>query len=174
MIDLSTQAVHVLNLFAWEALKNNTSMVASDYKGNVPIIPGGEEPDFNNIDKPYLVYGSSEDPSSNTGATRGGTVVYAIYSSSVIEINRIMNVLVSNIEEQDSARRVNAWSSKYQVGSAFPFIGIRFTDIRVVFGEGPSSADMEGGRKHGTLTIKYDFVSTYQVKKYNTVSNTWV
>lgn len=178
MIDLSTKAVHVLNLYVWEALKNNTSMVVSDYGGKIPIIPGGQDPDFNNLDKPYLVYGFSEDPSSETGATGGGTVVYAIYSSSVADINKIINVITSNFEEMEAARRVNAWSSKFQFTpidpfNPFPLIGMRFTDIRIAFGEGPSSADQEGGRENGTLTLKYDFVAKYSVKKYNPLNNTW-
>lgn len=175
MIDLSTQAVHIINLYVWAALQNNTNppMLTSDYGGKIPIVPGGQDPDFNNIDKPYLVYGFSEDPSSYDGATRGGTVVYAIYSSSAIEINKIMNIIISTFEEDASVRRINAWSSKFEVESEFPLIGMRFTGVRISFGEGPGPLNDEGGRVNGTVSVKYDFVSNYQVKKYNPLNDTW-
>jgi len=157
-VALTTQAVNVLNLYLWEVLKKNTTMVVADYGGKIPIIPGGQDPDMLQYNKPFIVYGYSEDPVSINGAIRGGTVVYVIYSSSINDINRIMNVIVAAMAEDDSARRINKWSSNNPA-----LVGIRFTDARIAFGEGASSADQEGGREVATITVKYDFVAQYAV-----------
>lgn len=159
MIALTTSAVNLLNLYAWEILKKNTDMDASDYGGKIPIIPGGGDPDLNAYDKPFIVYGAAEDPSSSNGTVRGGTLVYAVYSTSVGEINKIMNIICTAFEERDvSARRINAWTSKNPA-----FVGIRFTSTNVAFGEAASPADQEGGREVGTLTLRYSCVTNYVV-----------
>jgi hypothetical protein len=151
-------AANLLNLYAWEVLKANTGMLVSQYDGKIPIVASGQEPDFNAFDRPYLVYGSAEDPSSD-GLTRGGTLVYAIYSKSVGDINEIQNILISAFERQDeSARDVNDFTSRTPA-----YIGIRFTSTTVAFAEGAASADQEGGRQAGTLTIRYSYVSNYNV-----------
>ena len=170
-VAITTQAVNVLNLYLWEALKANLGMLETDYgtPGKIPIIPAGQEPDFTNIDKPFLVYGFSEDYGSEHGALRSGTLTYAIYSSSVASINSILNVLTTVLAEDDTARRANGWSSRNSA-----LIGVTFTNIRIIFGEGAAPADQEGGREMGTLTIGYDFKTYYAVKKYNVTTNTWV
>lgn len=167
-VQLTTQAANIINLYLWEALKANAVMDASKYSSKVPIIPGGQEPDFISLDAPFIVYGFSEDPSSTTGATRGGTLVYSIYNSGVAVINSIMNVIYEQLADQDSARRVNAWSS---LNDALK--GIRFTDARIVFGEGPGASDQEGGREVGTLTMKFDYISNYPIKIYDEHTNSW-
>lgn len=165
----STQAANILNLFLWEALKANAVMDSSKYSGKIPIIPGGQEPDFTNINAPFIVYGYSEDPSSYDGATRGGTLVYSIYNDGVGLINSIMNVIYEQLAEDDSARRINAWSSHTDA-----YKGIRFTNVRIAFGEGPGASDQEGGREVATIMMKFDYVATYtSIKKYNSLTNTW-
>lgn len=149
----------MLNLYIWELLKKNTSMTTADYGGKIPIVPA-DDPDMQATGKAYLVYGWSEDPAGPNGAVRGGTLVYAIYSSSVSDINKIMNIIVTALAEDDTARRINKWSSNYSGGA---LIGITFTDARIAFGEGASPADQEGGREVATLTMKYEFKAYYTV-----------
>lgn len=163
MIALTTQAANILNLYLWAILKKNTTMLETDYSqsgqpGRIPIIPGGQDPDFNQYNKPYIVYGFSEDPVSVNGTIRGGTLVYAIYSTGTGINNSIMNIIISALSEDDTARRINKWSSTNAA-----FIGIRFTDARVVFGEGSGPLDQEGGREMATLTMRYEFVAKYTV-----------
>jgi hypothetical protein len=152
--------VNILNLYAWQVLKANTAMVESDYNGKIPIIPGGSDPDFTNVNKPYITYGAAEDPSSSDSAVRGGTLVYAIYSDSVGDINEISNILVTAFERRDEAARdVNLWSSSQPA-----LIGVRFTTVYVAFAEGAGPADQEGGRETGTLTLRFSCVTNYKVK----------
>jgi len=158
-VALGTQAANVLNLYLWEVLKKNTTMTTADYNGKIPIVPA-DDPDMQSTGKAYIVYGFSEDPAGPNGAIRGGTLVYAIYSSSVSEINKIMNIIITAMAEDDTARRINKWSSTYTGGA---LIGISFTDARIAFGEGASPADQEGGREVATLTMKYEFKSYYTV-----------
>lgn len=158
MIAPTTQAANVLNLYLWEVLKKNTSMVTADYGGKIPIIPGGQDPDMNQYNKPYIVYGFSEDPAGPNGAVRGGTLVYAIYSSSISDINRIMNIVYTALAEDDTARRINKWSSLNPA-----LVGLTFTNAYIAFGEGASPADQEGGREVATLTMRYNFKSYYSI-----------
>ncbi len=159
MIALTTSAVNLLNLYAWEVLKKNTDMDTGDYGGKIPIIPGGQDPDLNAFDKPFIVYGAAEDASSDNGTIRSGTLVYAIYSDSVGDINKIQNILVTAFEERDvSARRINTWTSKNSA-----LIGVRFTTTNVAFSEAAGPADQEGGREVGTLTLRYSCVTNYVV-----------
>jgi hypothetical protein len=157
-VALTTQAANVLNLYLWEVLKKNTNMKAENYGGRIPIIPGGQDPDFNQYNKPYMVYAFTEDPSGPNGAVRGGTLVYAIYSSSVGDLNQIMNVITTALAENDAAANINKWSSKNAA-----LVGITFTDAYIAFGEGPSPADQEGGREVATLTMRYSFKAYYNV-----------
>lgn len=155
----------MLNLYIWELLKKNAGMKLIDYAtntnpaGKIPIVPA-DDPDMQSTGKPYMVYGWSEDPAGPNGAVRGGTLVYAIYSNSVSDINKIMNIIVTALAEDDTARRINKWSSTYTGGA---LIGITFTDARIAFGEGASPADQEGGREVATLTMKYEFKAYYTV-----------
>ena len=159
MIALTTSAVNLINLYAWAVLQKNTDMDTGDYGGKIPIIPGGQDPDLNAFNKPFIVYGAAEDASSDNGTVRSGTVVYAIYSDSVSEINKIQNILVTTFEQRDvAARRINAWTSKNSA-----FIGIRFTSVNIAFAESAGPADQEGGREVGTLTLRYSCVTNYAV-----------
>lgn len=158
-VALSTTGANVLNLYIWELLKKNAGMTTADYGGKIPIVPA-DDPDMQATNKPYMVYGWSEDPAGPNGAVRGGTLVYAIYSSGISDINKIMNIIITALAEDDTARRINKWSSAYAGGA---LIGIAFTDARIAFGEGASPADQEGGREVATLTMKYEFKSYYTV-----------
>lgn len=159
MIALTTSPVNLLNLYVWEILKKNTDMDVGDYNGKIPIIPGGQDPDLNAFDKPFIVYGAADDPSSSNGTMRSGTLVYAVYSDSVSDINRIINIVTTALEERDvAARRINAWTSKNSA-----LIGVRFTSTYIAFGEAAGPADQEGGREVGTLTIRYSCITNYAV-----------
>lgn len=149
----------LLCLYAWEVIRANTELEASDYGGKIPIVPGGQEPDFTGFNKPFLTFGASENPSSINGAIRGGTLVFAIYSNYDGDIHELTNILISAFERQDeSARDINFWTSKTPA-----MIGVRFTDTSVAFAEAPGPVDQEGGRKAGTLTIKYSCITKYNV-----------
>jgi len=77
-MDTKIMAPHVLNGYVWAVLKANTTMIESNYGGLRPIIPASQEPEFTQYNKPFLVYGFAEDPTSDNLAIRSGTLVYLL------------------------------------------------------------------------------------------------
>lgn len=155
-------AAHVLNGYVWALLKTNTSMTENDYGTKVPVIPSNQEPEFRALNKPFLVYGFTEDHSHDIHLMRSGTLFYTIYASNLTDINRIFNIIETAMGRYDeSATDVNAWSSKAPQNTNF--LGCRFTEVCISYGEGGGPVDQEGGRLAAVIGIKYSFVPTYSV-----------
>lgn len=162
MVDTKLNAAYVLNSYVWQLLKYNTSMTEADYGGKVPIVPANMEPEFTAYNKPFLVYGFSEDTSADLFALRAGSLSYAVWSTSVGEINTLLNVIRSALERRDdTAREVNNYTSRIPT-----FAGIRFGSIHIGYLEGPSPEESEGGRQAGIITIRYDYFAEYAVKTF--------
>lgn len=172
MVEPRINAAYLLNNYVWQLLKNNTAMKESDYSGKIPIIPSGQEPEFTAIDKPFLVYGYSEDMTADLYALRSGALSYAVWSTSVGEINTLLATIKASLERHDeSAREVNSYTSTVPL-----YNGIRFDNIHIGYLEGPSPEDSEGGRHAGIITIRYQYTMDIIVKK-PVVTNgvvTWV
>lgn len=162
MVEPKINAAYLLNNYVWEVLKHNTTMKESDYNGKTPIIPANMEPEFAALNKPFLVYGYAEDSTPDLYARRSGSLSYAIWSTSVGEINTILNVIKGAMERRDeSAREVNNYTSRIPT-----FIGVRFGSIHVGLLEGPAPEESEGGRQAGIITLRYDYFADYAVKTF--------
>lgn len=158
---------YILNRYVWELLKNNTLMTEDDYAGKIPIIPASQEPEFTALNKPFIVYGYSEDTTSDVFVDRMGSLSYAVWSTSVSEINNILNIIRAGMERHDeTAHAVNKWSSPGSEDNpnANPsYLGIRFGSIYVSYIEGPSPEESEGGRQAGIITIRYRYYADYGI-----------
>ena len=158
-------APYVLNNYVWQVLKNNTAMVESDYGNRIPIVPSGQEPDLTAYNKPFLVYGYSEDSTPDLYANRGGSLSYAVWSTNVGEVNTILNTIRTAMERQDeTAREVNNYTSQPNVYNVYGRLSFR--NIRVGYFEGPSPEETEGGRKAGVITLRYEYAADYKVKVF--------
>lgn len=158
-VSASRHPTYILNKYVWELLKMNTTMKEADYGNKVPIVPANQEPEFTSLDKPFIVYGYSEDGTGDLFAERDGSLSYAVWSTSVGEINTILNIVRAAMERHDeSARAVNKWSSNTP-----SYLGIRFGDIYIGYLEGPSPEESEGGRQAGIITIRYKYFADYGV-----------
>lgn len=168
----SIVAPYVLNNYVWQMLKNNDlGMTEANYGNRVPIVPSGQEPDLTAFNKPFLVYGYSEDPTPDLHARRGGSLSYAVWSTNVGEINSILNTIRAAMERQDeTAREVNAYTSQPNVFNVYGRVSFR--NIRVGFFEGPSPEESEGGRKAGVITLRYEYVADYKAKVFQ--NGSWV
>lgn len=165
MVAPQRHPVYLLNNYVWALLKKNTTMTEADYKdpdapgGRVPIIPSGQEPVFNAINKAYLVYGYSEDTTADVHVNRSGSLSYAIWSTSIGEVNTLLNIIKGAMERHDeTARAVNKYTSNIPT-----YLGIRFGDIYIGYHEGPSPEETEGGRHAGIITIRYQYCSDIDV-----------
>ena len=164
MVDTKKHPVYIINAFVWQVLKLNVGLKESDYgestvSGRVPIVPSGQDAALVAINKPFLVYGYSEDSTPDVYAMRGGSVSYAVWSTSVGEVNNILNTIRSAMERRDeSAAAVNRWSTNNP-----SYLGIRFGDIAVGYLEGPAPEETEGGRHAGIITLRYQYFADYDV-----------
>jgi len=164
-------APYLLNNYVWELLKANTTMRSSDYNDMVPIVMSGQEPEIEQFNKPFLVYGYSEDTTPDLYAVRHGSLSYAVYSTVGGDVNTILNKIRTAMEKHDeTARSVNAYTSNIPA-----FVGLSFTTITVGYYEGPSPEETEGGRKAGVIILRYGYKADYdeQVKIYDPVSGIW-
>lgn len=153
---------HILRLYAWELLDNNTEMVKVN--NLVPIIPLGEEPQLADSKLAYLVYGYVENPSTVSKEIKRGTLSFRIIARSFAELGEITNVLVRAFENGDrSANNVNQWSSTY---ASAALVGIRFTDLDVTYIEGGNAAVTEGGPTEGLVNVSYSYVTQQTVKTF--------
>ena len=166
MVATTRHPTYLLNKYVWALLKANTNMTEMDYSdsaapsGRVPIVPSGQDSALNAINKPFLIYGYSEDTTPDIYAMRAGAISYAVWSTSVSEINNILNIIKAGMERHDEAARA---VNKYTTNLGGTNIGIRFTDIYIGYHEGPSPEETEGGRQVGIITLRYQYAADYEV-----------
>lgn len=165
MVNVQRHPAYLINNYVWQVLKLNLGMTEADYSdatssGRVPIIPSGQDQAFVAINKPFIVYGYSEDATPDLYARRAGSLSYAVWSTSTGEINKILNVIRAALERHDeSAAAVNRYTSNIP-----NYIGIRFADIYIGYLEGPAPEETEGGRQAGIITIRYQYFADYEVQ----------
>lgn len=146
-------APYLLRFYAWQLLKANTDMDESDYAGKNPIIPANEEPDFQQFNHPYIVYGYAESPTTQLYARQTGNMAFMVYSTDDREINTIIQVIAQAFQRGDeSATDVNEFTSTIP-----EFLGIRFGTISVAFVSSIEPPTEEGGRLGGMVNIRYEY-----------------
>lgn len=157
---------HLLRLYAWEVLKNNTSIGLID--NLVPIIPISDEPQVRDAGKTYMIYGYTEDSDTDLTEVRGGLFVLRIIGKTFAEVGEITSVLSRAFENEDeSAANINLWSSTNDA-----LVGIRFTNTRINYVEGGTPPDEEGGEIEGQVHIKYRYVTHQTIKSFK-ANGTW-
>lgn len=159
MTDTQVNAVHIINRYVFDILRDNVGIARADYGGKTPIIPSQQVPEINQYNKPFLVYGFSEAATGEIYFVRDGTVAYAVYAVEDRDIVKILNVLTEVFSRQDDAARdLNNYK-----GANSAFKDTIFMYLNVAMVEGPSPADMEGGRQSGIITINYCYRNNYSV-----------
>lgn len=160
MTDIQVHPVHALNRYIYDLLRENLGISRANYGGKTPIIPSQQVPEFTQYSAPFLVYGFSEDASTDwTNYIRTGSAAYSIYSADDREIIKIIGVMVNSLGRMDdSARDVNEY--KYN-NSAFR--EIIFNSISVGLVEGPSPAESEAGRASGIVMLRFSYKPSYSV-----------
>lgn len=165
MVATNKHPSYLLNKYVWEVLKVNHGLKETDYAdtqvpSRVPIVPSGQDAALVAINKPFLVYGYSEETTPDVYAKRSGSLSYAVWSTSVGEINSILNTIRAAMERHDeTAKDVN----RYTTNLGGTNIGIRFGDIYVGYLEGPSPEETDGGRQAGVITLRYQYFADYEV-----------
>jgi len=158
MTNVEILPVYALIDYAWATLKSNTNMKESDYNGRIPIIPSAQEPEFTDINKPFVVYAWSEGSTNDVTPIRAGQISFVVYGANDREINTISNLLVVAFNQWDiSAANINQWA----VGG--PFSTIRFATTWAGTLDGPTPEQTEGGRVSSVVMIRYRYITDYDL-----------
>ncbi len=159
-------APYFINRYVWELIKRNTDISDEDYnidgvgRGLTPIVPLGEEKELEAFDKPYIVYGYSENPASRASIPTTGYLVYVIFSTNFQELSGIANLIAKVFEDDRSVDNVNHFTST--LGA--PFAGMRFGDIEFASIDGGEPEEESGGRMNVSVTLRYSYYGTYEIE----------
>jgi len=166
-------APHMIRLYVWNLLSNNTALSTIPGRDGVeliPVAPVSDEPDLRDSGKTYLIYGFIEDE-PRMSVLRRGMISFRIVSTTFAELSEIIGVLTSAFEIEDyAAANINQWSTEYQGGL---LQGTRFTSACVTYVEAADAEELEGGPITGTVNIDYRYVAERPVKLYQS-GGTWV
>ena len=81
--DVDKNASYALRSYVWKLLEANLGWTEADYKSSVPIIPSAQQPEFMEIGRAFLVYGSAIQPASHLYAHRTESVSFNVYGTEV-------------------------------------------------------------------------------------------
>lgn len=145
-------ATHVLNKFIWQMLKNNLGWNVSNYGGLIPITASGQEPEFNQINAPYIVYNYTTQGTPDT-MLKQEQIAYTIYSSNESDIRSFINLMDDILNrEDDSAKDVNSYVDALDINS--PHHNFDFKWIRMMSGSSAQPPLQEGGRMDGIVVMR--------------------
>lgn len=165
---IDNNAVYALNSYLWKLLEANMGWKKADYKNAVPIIPAGQQPEFQDIGKTFLVYGSAINKPGHLFAIRTESVTYAIIGVSSTEVNKVINLMATAFERQDEAAAdVNSWL-EVEENHTNKSRGISFKSVNIIMTERAEPAESEGGFVTGTIMLNTSYtVDTSSVKTSN-------
>lgn len=152
MISYALSAVHVINKFLWSELQTGLGWNTTTYNGLIPITGPGQEPEFNQIDAPYIVYNYTIQGLQDT-MLKQEQIVYSIYSADESDIRSFINMITDLLDrEDDSASDINLYVDS--LGSSSPYHNFDIKWTRVTTSSGSSAPYQEGGRMDGVVVVR--------------------
>lgn len=148
---------YAMKSYVWKLLQVNLGWKSSDYQGAIPIIPNAQQPEFVRMGKPFLTYGSADQPVGHLYVHRTASLAYNIYSTKPDEVVKTVNLLTETLSRQDdSAKDINEWLDKEAAGRNVDR-NVWITSTRTMMSETPEPTDAEGGLVAGyvLLTVQY-------------------
>lgn len=144
--DRDTNMMYALNTYVWKVLEANLGYSKTDYRDTVPIIPRQQVPEYLEIAKPFIVYGSAQHPSTDFWGVKRESVAYNVYSTSTTTSDGIINLLTNVLERQDEAAAdINQHLDDLVSRSGDTARKITFGSVRVTVTNDSSPSDEEGG-----------------------------
>lgn len=147
--------VHGLNKYIWSILQSDLGWSAANYGGLTPITTPQQEPEFNALDQPYIVYTYAKSDTGDDWWLESEMVAYTIFSQSEKDIRQATNLLFSRLNQRDtSAQIVNDYisASGSDDNKAFDYKAIAVTSL-----QGAQPSLQEGGRYDGLVVVKYAY-----------------
>lgn len=154
-IDWSLSGVHGLNKYVWHLLQTELGWSAGTYSGLIPITTPQQQPEFNAVDAPYIVYTYSKTNTGEDFFLEGEIVAYTIYSADESDIRKVVNLLSAKLNKRDTtAKEANAFlsASGSSANKEFDYKWISVTNA-----QGAQPTDQTGGRMDGLVMVRYAF-----------------
>jgi hypothetical protein len=157
-----TNAVYALNSYLAKVLEANLGWSLTAYNGGNAFIPAAQQPEFMQLGKPFIVYGSARLPDQYLYALKGESVAYTIYASNITESDKVADLLCKAMEGWDeTAARVNEHINAEAGGRATAGQnprGVSFTSVRVTMAEKSTPSDEEGGLASSLVMAEIQYV----------------
>jgi hypothetical protein len=150
-------AVHGINLYIWQRLKDELNWNANNYGGLIPITTPEQQPEFNSFNAPYIVYSYSPQGTDPDWIIEGEVIAYTVFSANSSDIRQAINVMKASLNRFDeSAKDVNSFIKSSTLATA-DIKAFDYKVVRVTSASGPQPALQEGGRRDGSLilTVRY-------------------
>lgn len=162
--DIVLTPAFLINDYVWELVKANTNLTEADYGGRTPFVPGGQDIDLADYNRPIFVYGYGESVATSDSTEVDGTLMYVVYETDFRLLTKVLNLIqVAFGKDRDGAGIMNDFTTN----SAHKFPGIRFGSIFFSDSEGGGPEETEGGRLMAGVTLKYCYFSDPQIKQWN-------
>lgn len=156
--------IHGINKYVWSLLQSELGWSLTTYGGLVPITVPQQQPEFNAMNAPYIVYGYTKSSrSKDLYVLETETAAYSIYSASEEDIRRVVNLLSTKLNKlDDSADDVNAWLSTIPTGlqvtnGSQANKEFDYKWIKCMSAQGSQPSIQIGGRFDGAVIIRYEY-----------------
>lgn len=147
---------HALRQYLWKQLQVELGWTAADYGGLTPITTPEQQPEFNNFNKPYIVYSFGKKPGTNLYLLEGETAAFTVYSQSTSDINRVLNLFDTKLDKRDeAAAEINAFLASSSLAPEFKYFDFKTTWVSGY--QGPQPLTEEGGRRDGLITVNIEY-----------------
>lgn len=146
---------HGLNKYIWHRLKTELGWKESDYNGLIPITTPQQQPEFNALNKPYIVYSYSLQGNGGEWWIKRETAVYTIFSASPSEIRQAVNIIYNVLGRLDeSAEEVNKFIAANGSADNKKF---DYKSIASSGAQSPEPSVSEGGRHDGRVIVAMEY-----------------
>jgi hypothetical protein len=159
MVQWDLAGVHGINKYIWQQLQDELEWAAYNVTtaqplGLTPITTPQQQPEFNALQKPYIVYSYTKVGSDDLYVLETETAAYTVYSTLEKDVRQVVNLLTAKLGRlDDSASDVNAYLSTVPgVSKEFDYKYISITSA-----QGPQPSASEGGRMDGLVVIRYAY-----------------
>jgi len=148
--------VHGVRQYMWKLLQDELGWKASDYGGLTPITTPEQQPEFNNFNKPYIVYSYSKKQGTNNYFLEGEIATFVIYSSDSADIRRAINLFDAKLDKRDeSAAEVNDFISASSLDPEYKYFDYKSLWVSMI--QGPQPVTEEGGRRDGLINVNINY-----------------
>lgn len=155
MGDWDYTGVHGLNKYIWSRLKSELGWKEADYNGLIPLATPQQQPEFNALNKPYIVYSYTISGSSPDWWRKREIAIYTIFSANTADVRKAVNLIEAVLGRYDeSAKEVNKYVQEFGSVDNKKF---DYKIITTTQASGPEPSLSEGGRHDGRVIVSMEY-----------------